>query len=250
MQQEYLQLLKPKIEADGRIGAAWLEGSFGRGNADRYSDLDIHLLLPEHGLTDFQADVEAWLSSIRPLALFNRMFDGKMVNALTHDGLRLDVWLHPGESITLEQGKTLVLFDTDGRIRFDKTPQPADPATVAAALERQTREFWRCIALLPSVLGRNELIAGFMGLVVEVNLLTEILIAGHGIRRDRGVKNLITSCRPTRAERLKMPCLWIDSQRQAWPKRISGWPDLSSSTSLQSLKGINMRIPPSSKASS
>ncbi len=69
------------------IRAAWLEGSFGRGNADRYSDLDIHLLLvPEHWQT-FQAEVKSWLSPIRPLVLFNLLFDGKMVNALTADGI-------------------------------------------------------------------------------------------------------------------------------------------------------------------
>jgi hypothetical protein len=189
MQHEYLSALRSKIEADGRIKAAWLEGSFGRGNADRYSDLDIHFLIPEHNIHTFQAAIETWLASIRPLVLFNLLFDGKMVNALTRDGLRLDLWLHAGESTALDKAKTLMLFDTEQSVRFDQAHQSQEPPAVPT-LERQTKEFWRCISLLPAVIGRGELITGFNGLIVETNLLAEILLTGYGIARDTGVKNL------------------------------------------------------------
>jgi hypothetical protein len=190
MQHEYLAALKAKIAEDGRIKAAWLEGSFGRGNPDRYSDLDIHLLLPETALAAFQTEAKSWLARIQPLVLFNLMFDGKMVNALTQDGLRLDVWLHAGESMALDQAKALVLFEAEPCLSFDKVESAQDPTTVANTLKRQTEEFWRCISLTPSVIGRKELIIGFIGLMVETNLLTEILINGYGIARDSGVKNL------------------------------------------------------------
>lgn len=190
MQQAYLDTLKPKISADSRIRAAWLEGSFGRGNADRHSDLDIHLLLaPEHWQT-FQAEVKTWLSPIRPLVLFNLLFDGKMVNALTADGLRLDVWLHAGETMAVNPTKVQVLVQQENSLTFDKVEPPKDPAGVAQTLERLIKEFWRCISLTPAVMGRKELIMGFVGLGIETNLLTEILINGYGVERDSGVKNL------------------------------------------------------------
>ncbi len=190
MQAELIQALKTKLAADQRIKAAWLEGSFGRGNPDRYSDLDIHLLLGESALPGFKAEVETWLATIQPLVLFNLLFDGKMVNALTQDGLRLDMWLHGGETIAVDAAKTLVLHETPDSLTFDKLTPPKDPAAIAQGLARMIKEFWRCISLSPAVIGREELIIGFMGLIVEINLLTEILITGHDIGRDTGVKNL------------------------------------------------------------
>jgi len=190
MQEQYIAALKMKLAADARIKAAWLEGSLGRGNADRYSDLDIHLLLAEAVLPDFKTQVEAWLTEIRPLVLFNLLFDGKMVNALTQDGLRLDMWLHSGETMAVDPAKVLVLQATPSSLTFDKAVPPQDPIAIARGLERVTKEFWRCISLTPAVTGRAELIIGFIGLSVEINLLTELLLTGHGIVRDTGVKNL------------------------------------------------------------
>lgn len=190
MQEHYIAALKTKLAADERIKAAWLEGSFGRGNADRYSDLDIHVLLAEAVLPDFKAQVEAWLTEIQPMVLFNLLFDGKMVNALTQDGLRLDMWLHGSETMAVDPAKALVLHTTPGSLTFDKTVPPQDPSAIARGLERVIKEFWRCISLTPAVTGRAELIIGVMGLGVEINLLTELLLTGYGIVRDTGVKNL------------------------------------------------------------
>lgn len=190
MQQAYIAALTDQIERDGRIKVAWLEGSFGRGTADRYSDLDIHLLLDEAALAPFRAQIQSWLSALRPLVLFKLMFNDRMINALTEDGLRLDIWLHAGSSIALDRAKAQVLFQTDDAIRFEAATDGRDPPAVAQALLGQTQEFWRCISLLPSVIGRNELIIGLVGLTVEVNLLTEVLINGYEIARDSGVKRL------------------------------------------------------------
>lgn len=190
MHDEYLHALAAKFEADDRIKAAWLEGSFGRGNADRYSDLDIHLLLAQDYVEAFRTNAETWLSTLVPLVLFNVLFDGKMINALTENGLRIDLWLHAGDTITLIEGKVSVLVDKMHCVRWKQSTTTTDSAIDLQALEQQTKEFWRCIALLPSGVGRNELITCFTGLSVQTNLLVNIILAGYGITRDRGVKNL------------------------------------------------------------
>lgn len=190
LQQQYLATFAAKLETDRRVRAMWLEGSFGRGNADRYSDLDIHLLLADEALDGFRAAAQTILASVRPLVLFNLMFEGRMVNALTVDGLRLDVWLHTGPSKAVDPAKAQVLFTQPGALAFESAAPAANAATTAAHLERQIKEFWRCIALTPAVASRAELITGFMGLVVETNLLADLFLTSHGIVRDRGVKNL------------------------------------------------------------
>lgn len=188
--QDALDQLTILLRSDPRIRAAWLAGSLGRGDADRYSDIDLHVVLVEADLAAFQAGVEEWLGAWRPLVLCKLLFDGKMVNALTADGVRIDLWPHTQDRVSLQADRVRVLHDPAGLIHFDLTPVEADERAIAAELEAQIKEFWRCIALTPTVLGRNEKIVAFQGLSVEVGLLTNILIAGGRIERDAGVKKL------------------------------------------------------------
>ena len=180
--------LSTQMHDDPRIRAAWLEGSFGRGDADAYSDLDLHLLLRADDLAAFQA--EAWLDAVCPLVLCTTLFDGKMINALTADGVRIDLWLHGGERAAVQPGKVRVLYDPGGRVDFAAPVAPPEELALAAELEAQIKEFWRCIALLPVVIGRDEKIVSFWGLSVEVNILTNVLIKGYRVARDAGVKKL------------------------------------------------------------
>jgi hypothetical protein len=123
---------------------------------------------------------------LRPLVLFNTMFDGKMINALTVDGLRLDVWFHLDEAKAIDPSRASVIYDPDHCLSFQPVQQEPDTCVLLPRI----REFWRCIALLPAVIGRDELLSGFQGLSVEIALLTDILMSGYGVVRDRGVKNL------------------------------------------------------------
>jgi hypothetical protein len=192
-QRDYIDRLAAKARADGRVLAAWLEGSFGRGNADRYSDVDLHLLLDEGEVASFRAGAEGWLASIQPLVLYTLMFEGRMVNALTSGGLRLDVWLHVGDTAEVTQGKALVLVDKGQRLALtggSAVPQAAAGGAVAQLLDPQIKEFWRCCSLIPAGTGRRELIVGFGGLNVQANNIVTICLVGLGIVRDRGVKNL------------------------------------------------------------
>ena len=76
MHQEYLNAFTDKADSDAHILAAWLEGSFGRGAADRYSDIDIHLLVADENKEAFQQRLESWLSDIEPLVLFKDLHGG------------------------------------------------------------------------------------------------------------------------------------------------------------------------------
>lgn len=190
MQHEFLADLQQKLAADPQIEAAWLAGSFGRGNADRYSDIDLHLLVND--ASGFRAGARAWLEALRPLVLYKVIFDGQMINALTAAGLRIDLWLHASAPAhALDPASHRVLIDRAGALRLEApAPAPPDPAQLSATLLAQIEEFWRCIALLPTVIGRRELLVAFTGLNVELTLATDLLLAGYGRTRERGVKVL------------------------------------------------------------
>lgn len=43
-----LRRIEAILVADARVAAAWLSGSFGRGEADAWSDLDLHIAVHDH----------------------------------------------------------------------------------------------------------------------------------------------------------------------------------------------------------
>ena len=90
MHQEYLRAFVDKADSDERILAVWLEGSFAKGTADRYSDIDIHLLVAEENKETFQQELESWLSDIQSLVLFKDTFSGQMMTCITTAGLRYE----------------------------------------------------------------------------------------------------------------------------------------------------------------
>lgn len=190
MHQEYLKAFATKADADGRISAVWLEGSLATGTADRYSDIDIHLLVAEADKEAFLHELESWLSDIQPLVLFKDTFPGQMVTCITTAGLRLDIWLHAGDTISLERPKVRLLSAAEGCIQFKEVSADEEPKDIRTALKQHFNEFWRVLAILPTVLGREEHIAGFMGTTFAVMSLIEVLIRANGNHRDRGVKNV------------------------------------------------------------
>ena len=190
MHQEYLKAFIDKADSDERILAVWLEGSLAKGTADRYSDIDIHLLVAEKNQETFQNELESWLSDVQRLVLFRETFPGQMITCITTTSLRLDVWLHAGNTISLEHTKVHVLSAAEGCIQLKEACGNKKPTDVSTALKQHFNEFWRVLAILPTVLGREEHIAGFMGTTFVVMALTEVLIIGSGDQRDRGVKNI------------------------------------------------------------
>jgi hypothetical protein len=56
-----LHAITAGLRADPRVAAAWLSGSFGRDEADEWSDLDLHVAVGDG------AALETWLGDPRPL---------------------------------------------------------------------------------------------------------------------------------------------------------------------------------------
>jgi hypothetical protein len=134
LQGEYVTALTRRATDDPRVLACWLEGSLGRGNADRYSDVDAHLLVAPEAFESFNADAREWLEGVRPLVLFRVLFDGRMWNAVTRDGLRVDVWPRPGASARVRTGKAVALLDRAHHLEWEDAPPAPRPREETAAL--------------------------------------------------------------------------------------------------------------------
>ena len=203
-QNRFIDALAAKADADPRIRAAWLAGSFGQKTADRWSDVDAHLLVDPAALNEFREEVETWLAEIRPLVFMRMMFSGRMVNAMTDEAMRLDVWLHDGERAEVTLGESRVLYEKESPLAWQ--PSPGDALTPEAAgelLNRAVPEFWRCVAMLPVVVGRDEKLVAAAGNSIILLLLTDVLCAASGRRRDRGVKALNGFLLPDHRQRVE-----------------------------------------------
>ncbi len=191
IQTRFIESLTTAASADPRIRAAWLTGSYGKGIADRWSDVDAHLLIDPAQIDDFRAVVRGWLEALAPLIFYRLLFDGEMVNAMTDEGLRVDVWLHGEERVEVVEGQTRILYTEADALIWQPNPGTVlSQAQAAAELERAIPEFWRCIAMLPVALGRDEKLIGAAGNFLILLLLTDTLCVQSGIRKDRGVKAL------------------------------------------------------------
>lgn len=201
-QSRYIDALAAEAEADPRVRAAWLAGSFGKGKGDRWSDVDAHLLIEASALDGFSNDAETWLAQIRPLVFVRRMFDGRMINAITDEAMRLDVWLHADGPAKVAEGETRVLYAEAGALSWQLSAgEELTPEAAAAELNRAVPEFWRCVSMLPVPLGRDEKLVCAAGNFLILMLLTDVLSVAGGRRRDRGVKAL-NDFLPTRFRRL------------------------------------------------
>ena len=198
----FIDALAAKAVADPRIRAAWLAGSFGKETADRWSDVDAHLLLDADAIHEFRGEVENWLGQIRPLVFVRTMFDGQMINAMTDEAMRLDVWLHSGEHAevtTWRDTSAIRRRECAGMAALSRRRPHAGSGRGASEQGSS-----RILALRRHVAGgrgpRGK--AGRGGWQLNnPSLLTDVLCAASGRRRDRGVKalNSYLLLRPPRA---------------------------------------------------
>ena len=226
-QDRFIDALAAKSQADQRVRAAWLTGSFGKGTADRWSDVDAHLLIAPQAQKGFHNSVERWLGEIQPLVFLRLMFDGRMVNAMTDQAMRLDVWLHSGETAEVTSGETRALYEGEpGALLW--LPYPGDALTAEEAgemLRREIPEFWRCIAMLPVVVGREEKLVGAAGNSLILLTLSNVLCAAGGQRRDRGAKALNGFLPPHLRRRLEEAAFstsFTDDDVVRFPLRLAG----------------------------
>lgn len=99
--------LAAAARAEPRIEAAWLEGSIAAGTCDEWSDLDVHLLVPDPS----EFDVVEWVSSVAPLAMSDAipgLSDGFIF--VTPEWIQVDIVLHTDAAELDPDAARLVMF--------------------------------------------------------------------------------------------------------------------------------------------
>lgn len=174
------------LEADPRVDAAWLSGSFGRGTADDFSDVDVLVLAQ----TPWQETAQAYatdVSAITEAVLVNPLFGGAVLNVVTADWRRFDLSFVSEEALSrYDPAHLKPLFNKTGKSPPGRSPRgPYEPP--AERVAGLIREFLRVLGLLHVVAGREEWVNSVSGVELMRRGLIELMIEANRIPpEDRG----------------------------------------------------------------
>ena len=192
-QQQVIERARTVLADDERILGVYLIGSYGTGDADRFSDVDVHLVVTDESLEWFE---EHWPDVLRlltgPTVLTDRVPGLVGGLGITPDWLHVDLFCHPlGSFDRLQYDGVRVLFDRDGTLfpggdiarqggRVGTPYWPQGPVNL----------FFYFLGNLVTVLGRDERIVANQGISVTRDQLIALMLAERGVRRTGGAKRL------------------------------------------------------------
>lgn len=181
------------LRRDERLVAGWLAGSFATGEADPWSDVDIHLCIDDAHATDVVGD--GWkevLHAVTPTVLAVT-FPPPTVGgfALTPDWTHLDLVFRARSEFEPSEHAVGArpLFD---RLELLRDLPPAERVHTDPWFPRETVEwFFYMLGNIVTVVGRDDAALAMNGVViVRDTCLVPLLLAARGVRRRGGMKRL------------------------------------------------------------
>jgi predicted nucleotidyltransferase len=164
------------LESDARVRAVWLTGSFGRGEADAWSDFDLHVAIDDReflAFLDQRSDLYARIG--RPLLVQQEM------NSNATPGARFQLVIYPGPlevdwnigplSMAVKPQTSLMLLERADIPRLQSTP--LSTAERLAWLDRQVTFFWAMAPIAIKYIGR----AQTRRAVGQIGLLSDALLS-------------------------------------------------------------------------
>jgi predicted nucleotidyltransferase len=192
-QRLVIERARTALPDDERILAVYLIGSYGTGEADEFSDVDVHCVVTDESATWFG---EHWTEVLTVIAGPTVLADAipGLIGGLgiTADWLHVDVVIHPLAAFDRFQYDGIrVLFDRDGSlfpegdlVRTGGRPGPPYWPEQAVKL------FFYFLGNLVTALGRDERIVGHQGIGAVRDQLVALMLAERGVRRTGGLKRL------------------------------------------------------------
>jgi predicted nucleotidyltransferase len=156
------------LEPDERVTSVSIGGSVGAGTADRWSDLDLEIVVGAEHYDDFLADWAQWLEAITPTVFARTPILPFIINAVTVEGLTLDLVVYKDAVFYFDPPSTYAVGMLSGT-RFDD---------VGDALEYAVVEQLRGMAgPFISLVQRDEHLRHLTGVPHLLGLLTTVFLA-------------------------------------------------------------------------
>jgi hypothetical protein len=201
-QQQLITEVAKRLEPDDRIRALFLSGSFGKGTADAWSDVDLLAIVPAEHHEALAADWRQVLETITPVVHFNRLPWALVLNAVTDGWLRIDLDVAAPDRLQgRAQDKLKPLIDRDGIYATLPASIPdrgPDPRRIAGTIT----ESIRVLGLAHVADGRGEYELGVLGYSMLRRMMSEILVAEMGVGDTGGILHLSRLIDPARMKLL------------------------------------------------
>jgi lincosamide nucleotidyltransferase len=146
-------------QADDRIVAAFLGGSYASGTADAHSDLDLYLITTDEAYESFLTERQPFVGRLgEPLFLedFGKAYYYFMIFA---DGTEVELGVgHASDFQHIHGGAHTVLLDKQGLLTDATFPlHEADPTEQRENLRQLIMNFWHEVGHFHKALARNQL---------------------------------------------------------------------------------------------
>ena len=182
-----LQSLVTQVRRDPHLLAAWVKGSQARGDADRHSDIDLHLLVSPDQAETFRKAVQGWLAELYPVVRFHRLHPdwySAVFQVAPGTLIGLDLFLEPREAPGLTRGHERLLWDRTASLTI-REDAPPELETLRRELDVAVRYFWTLFLHLPGI-ERGEVIPAVARLSHLTGQLVIVCGLGRGLQRRVG----------------------------------------------------------------
>lgn len=179
--------LRAVLAEDERVLSAWLSGSFGRGEGDAFSDIDVTAVVEEEDLAACVAEYGGRRNPVGPSAHQSIQF-GRVACNTTPDWMRYDIlFVTPAEFRRQDPERLKPL------VRATRPPAGSTPEIVMGGekIVETAREFLRILGLLTVAVGRQEWLMSIEGLGLMRRMTIDLMVEANGRSHLRGgVKRL------------------------------------------------------------
>jgi hypothetical protein len=190
IQQALIARVTSALEPDQRVRGLFLSGSFGRGTADAWSDVDFIALIPADQQEAFVGEWRGLLDAIMPVVFYQRLPFAPVLHAISKDWLRCDLmFVAPDQTGSMTQDRHQPLIDRDG-IHAALAPTLPPPQIDTRRLEGTVNEFIRVLGLTPVAVGRNEIELIGLGTGMLRRMLTDLLVIEKNHADTGGILHL------------------------------------------------------------
>lgn len=188
-QTDLIHRVTDVLHSEARIGGAYLGGSFGRDEADDYSDVDVYAVVAEEDqLQAVLTRLTHIVSDIAPLLFYKVLQNARTINCISVDWLRFDVTVVNGfELIFLTGGQVKPLFDRMGLALPSADETAHQPLRSPDELLDVINEFIRVLGLSVVAKGREDLVVAQKGTNLLWDLLIRVMVMANGVSVRRGV---------------------------------------------------------------
>jgi predicted nucleotidyltransferase len=148
------------LQADERVIACWLEGSFARGNADAWSDVDLHIVVADEDAAALRAERKEVVGRIAPILALDDAplpWGAHLLVVALKGPARLDLYIERESRLNdaLRFETPRVLFDRNGVTSTLKLTEDIEPL-VRKRLADLMRTFFFGAMWPGRLLGRRE----------------------------------------------------------------------------------------------